>query len=78
MILTEDELKLFGHISTQQVEDDREITQREVDQLEAELDILRKKPQDNRVDIYFREGKIYQRNTFIEKLNQILNYRNID
>lgn len=73
--LTEEQIKKVDDIPTSEVEQDILDTQKEVDQLKKELDALSGNPVDNKVQIYFREGKISQRLAFISTLEQILAYR---
>ena len=76
MKLTEKQCKQNEHISTNEIEQDINDTQIEINQFKQELNILTKNPQENRLPIYMREGKIVQRKEFIEKLTSILEYRN--
>lgn len=72
---TEEELKQVDYIPTSRVKQDIIDTQKEIDQYESELISLQSNPVENKLAIYFREGKILQRKDFILKLEQILNYR---
>ena len=62
-------------ISTEEVINDLRITRSEVETYQAELDVLRKNPVENRLQIYLREGKILKRIEFIENLERLLEYR---
>jgi len=75
MFLTDKQCAQYDYIPTGEVEMDLIITQREVDQLQSEVDALRGDMMGNRIEIYMREGKISQRSTFISKLTSIISYR---
>jgi hypothetical protein len=74
--LTEKQIKSNDNIPTSEIIGDIIDTQREIDSYESELISLRKNPVENKLDIYFREGRILIRKEFIAKLEQILQYRN--
>jgi len=65
----------YTHIPTETIEQDIQDTQAEIDQYRAELEPLRKNSVDNKMLIYIREGRILQSQEFINKLNEILDYR---
>lgn len=75
MILTEEQIRTLNHIPTSEVEQDLRDTEREIKDFRDELQILMRKPQENRVRIYFLEGKINSRRVFCQKINEILEYR---
>lgn len=76
MTLTEDQINQLKHISTEEIRKDLSDTQREKEQFEKELTALEGNRQGNKLQIYMTEGKISQRQEFINKLNQVLEYRN--
>ena len=65
-----------SHISISEIEQDIEDTQKEINQYQEELNVLIKDRQSNKLPIYMKEGKISQRESFIKKLNLLLDYRN--
>jgi predicted DNA-binding protein YlxM (UPF0122 family) len=73
--MTDEEYKQLDHISEETIRDDIGCTLQEIEDYEMELEILKKNPQKNRLDIYLREGKILSRQAFIEKLEGVLVYR---
>lgn len=75
MILTDEQCAELSDIPTEEVKEGIRVTEQELYQLRNELKILEKNPQENRLEIYKRCGKISQRVEFIEKLNFILKYR---
>lgn len=75
MALTEEQCKQNDNILTHEIEQDINITQREVNQYQKELDALSGNIQNNRLAIYIREGKISKRKEFIDNLQSILDYR---
>lgn len=75
MALTEKQIKQNEHFPTDEIEKDIAITQKEIDQYEKELEALSGDRKKNRLDIYFREGKISVRKQFISYLQSILDYR---
>ena len=52
--------------------EDLKTTEKEIDQLRKENDILRKNYQKNRVAIYMNEGRILQRQDFVERLQKLI------
>ncbi len=73
--MTIEQMKKNDHIPIPEVQQDIIDTQKEINTFNYELDALRKNPQENRVAIYIREGRILKRQSFIDKLNEILEYR---
>jgi len=73
--LTPEQLKLNDHIPTETILLDIADTQTEINNYQDEKDILMRNPHENKVRIYMLEGRILKRKDFIEKLNQILEYR---
>lgn len=63
-------------IPTTEIKQDIIDTQNEIDVYKTELKTLKKNPQENRLPVYFREGKILSRESFIKKLETILEFRN--
>jgi archaellum component FlaC len=75
MALTDEKCKQNDNISTTEIEQDINETQREIDQYQKELNALMGDRQGNKLAIYMREGKILQRKEFVSNLNSILEYR---
>jgi len=73
--MTVEQMKKNDHIPTSEIHQDLIDTQREINVYDAELMVLRKNPQENRVAIYMREGKTSTRQSFIDKLQEILEFR---
>ena len=73
--MTVEQIKTYSDIPTAEVKQDIIDTQNEINEIEVELVPLRFNPQRNRVEIYTREGRILQRESFIKKLETILEYR---
>jgi len=73
--MTEEQIKAISHIPTAEAKQDIIDTQKEIDEFEAELIPLRLNPQRNRVAIYMGEGRILSRESFIKKLEAVLDYR---
>ena len=73
--LTEEQIKQNDGLSTIEIKQDIKDTQEELDNYQDEKNILMKNPAENRVRIYFLGGKISRRLIFINKLQQILDYR---
>jgi hypothetical protein len=75
MQLTQAQIDKVAHIPTAEVEDDIEATQKEIQQMQAELSILIQDRPTNKLDIMKREVGIRRRAEFVESLTCILNYR---
>ena len=75
--LTEEQIKLNDSIPTSEILQDIEDTQNEINDFQAEKDILMKRPTENKVRIYLLEGNILKRQDFIGELNQIIDYRKL-
>ena len=73
--MTEEQIKQNASIPTAEIEKDIKDTQKEIDAFNSELKVLQSNPVKNRLEIYLREGRILQRQEFIDNLNQILKYR---
>ena len=73
--LTIEQLKSNDAVSTQEIEVDIVDTEKEIKDFQDEKEVLMRNPPENKVRIYFLEGKISQRQDFVDKLNQILEYR---
>ena len=74
---TDAQIESSAHISTEEVKQDIQDTEREVMDMRDELAVLMRNPPQNKVRIYFLEGGIHQREHFIKKLNEILEYRKV-
>ena len=74
--LTIEQIKSNDAVSTQEIESDIADTEIEIKDFQDEKEVLMRNPPENKVRIYLLEGKILQRENFIDKLNQILEYRN--
>lgn len=74
--MKEEQILKNKHISTSEIKQDITDTQEEVDDFNAEKDILMKRPMNNKVRIYMLEGHITKATEFINSLKEILNYRN--
>ena len=66
------------HISTEEVEADLKETRGERDDIQAELDILNKRPAENKERFYVLRGRVTERNDLITFLNGLLKYRTSD
>jgi len=75
-ILTKEQILKSQHISNSEVEQDLRDTEKEIKDYQDELNVLMRNQIENKVRIYFLEGKIFQRRIFCQKLNEILEYRN--
>jgi len=75
MALTEEQIKANANIPTEEIEKDIADTQKEINQYEAELKVLRNDLRGNKVPIYMNEGRILKRQEFINNLKQIMDYR---
>lgn len=78
MRLSEVQIKMNFMIPTSEIQADIDITKKEIDDFEKELTALRENPTENKVEIYFREGKILKRKEFVDELIQILEYRKVN
>ncbi len=77
MTLTKEQIESKNHISTGVLLTDIKDTEREIKDFQDEKDILMRNPPENKVRIYMLGGKISQREEFVGKLNQILEYRKL-
>ncbi len=73
--MTKIEAEKYNDISTFEIRKDLIDTQKEIEDYEDENVVLKRNPVDNKLRIYFNEGKISSRKTFVNKLNSILKYR---
>ena len=73
--LTEEQLKSNDNIPTSEIQVDIADTEKEIKDYQDEKDILMRNLHENKVRIYMLEGRILQRQEFIDKLNQIIKYR---
>lgn len=60
-------------IESEVIQVDISLTQQEIDEIQAEIKDL--DPIKDKLDIYKKEGRILQRQKFIDELNKILEYR---
>ncbi|HBD95358.1 MAG TPA: hypothetical protein DC057_14415 [Spirochaetia bacterium] len=74
-MLTEEQIHKSDHISEEEILQDIKITEIEIKDFQDENDVLMRNPPQNRTRIYLNEGHISQRKEFVNKLNQILDYR---
>jgi len=75
MKLTDEQCEQNDNISTREIEVDILDTQAEIDQYQKEIEAMSSDKQNNKLEIYMREGKISARRDFINTLNSILDYR---
>ncbi len=73
--MEKEEAEKYNHIPTSEINKDVLDTQKEIDDLRDENEILNRNPVENKVRIYMNEGRIIKREKFIEKLNSILEHR---
>lgn len=66
---------LNSHIPTEEIKQDILDTQKEINDYKDEKEILMRNPSENRVKIYFLEGRISNRSTFIDQLQKIIDLR---
>ena len=71
----EEEIIKCGHVESSIIQTDINETQQEIDRYELGLVQLMKNPLENKMSIMSYEVKILKRKNFVEKLNEILNYR---
>ena len=74
-MITEEAILKNAHISTEEIENDIKVTDKEIKDFTDEKDVLMRNPIDNRVKIYMLEGKILKRRDFVADLRAILEYR---
>ena len=75
MKITVEKIKSNDSIPTKEIAQDITDTQKEINNYVDEKSILMRNPQENKLRIYLLDGKISQRTDFINKLQQILDYR---
>ena len=75
MKLTIEQIRKNDNIPTSEIEQDIAETQKEIDDFKEELEILMKRPSENKLRIFVLRGEILLRKDFIENLQCILNYR---
>ena len=75
--LSEEQIKANSHIPTNEIKQDLADTQKEIADFQDEKNVLMRNPRENRTRIYLLEGRIIQRQEFVAKLNQILDYREL-
>jgi len=73
--MTNEECQQFDHISNEEIQNDIDETIKELKQYKEENEIMSQNPQENRLKIYLNEGKIVQRETFINQLKTLQEYR---
>ena len=64
-----------AHIPDSEIKQDISDTQKEINDYRDESRVLERNPIENKVRIYMLRGRIGQRETFIEKLNDLLSCR---
>jgi len=74
-MLTEEQIVRHNHIPDEEVRQDIKDSEREIRDMQDELNVLMRNPPQHKVRIYFLEGGLSQRRRFVEKLQQILEYR---
>ena len=62
-------------ITTSEIKQDIEDTQKEIDGYQDEKDVLMRNSQQNKVRIYMLEGRISHRESFIKQLNKNIEER---
>ncbi len=73
--MTVEEIKKFDHIPIERIKQDIVDTQKEIDEFYTELEVLRLNPELHKVRIDMKEGRIFKRKSFNEKLKAVLKYR---
>jgi len=73
--LSKEELKSNDHIPTKEILQDIADTQKEIGDYSDEQKVLMRNPQENKVKVYILKGRISGRKEFIDKLNQVIEYR---
>ncbi len=68
-------MKEFDHIPTTEIKMDIVETLLKINQYEKEISVLMENPVENKVQIFFKEGKVSKREDFVVKLKEILEYR---
>ncbi len=64
------------HIPIEEMLEDLRITNEEIEQFEAENNILKRDYTRNKVAIYMNEGRIIQRRSFVKKLEELIKQTN--
>jgi len=64
-----------AHIPTSEIEQDIRDTEREIKDMEDELEVLMRNPPEHKVRIYFLNGGLSKRRNFVARLQEILEYR---
>ena len=62
-------------ISTEEIKQDVQNTKDEIHQYQEEISVLSNNRIKNKVDIYIRQGRIFERENFISKLEELLKHR---
>ena len=75
MKLTLEQLKSNDNIPMEEIKVDIADTKKEIKDFQDEKDVLMRNPAENRVRIYLLKGRISHREEFVNKLNQIIEYR---
>ena len=75
MKLTDEELERFRDITTDNITTDIKDTEKEIEDFRDEFKVLNRNPVSNKERLYMIQGHISSREEFVEKLNQILEYR---
>jgi len=74
-LLTDLEINQNSDIPTEEILDDIADTKKEIKDFQDEKDVLMRNPVNNKVRIYLLEGRISSRQGFVDKLQQIIDYR---
>jgi len=67
--------ELKTRIPTEEIKQDIQDTKDEIYQYQEEISVLSNNRIKNKVDIYIRQGRIFERENFISKLEELLKYR---
>jgi len=73
--MTKEQIESNSHIPTAEIEQDLLDTESELKDYRDELEILKRRPQENKVRIYLLEGRCSIHRDFCDKLKEILEYR---
>lgn len=73
--MTKKQCEIYDSLSTNEVKTDIQDTQDEIDDFHEEQKILRKNPVKNKLRLYMISGNISSRKEFIDKLKNILKWR---
>ena len=73
--MTKEQIESHNHISTTEIEQDLLDTENELRDYQDELEILQRRPQENKVRIYLLKGHCSIHQDFCDSLKEILEYR---